>query len=74
MEFEAANTVLKMGVYTSLAIDKSSSTTTLSDNFVNNFIIFGIVFLLELQSNTLLEDLRKEITAENVLKSIKKLG
>lgn len=43
MEFEAANTVLKMGVYTSLAIDKSSSTTTLSDNFVNNFIIFGMV-------------------------------
>jgi len=46
LEFEAANTVLKMGVYTSLAIDKSSSTTTLSDNFINNFIIFGMVITI----------------------------
>jgi hypothetical protein len=47
LEFEAANTVLKMGVYTSLAIDKSSS-SILSDNFINNFIIFVMVISIRI--------------------------
>ena len=47
LEFEAANTVLKMGVYTSLAIEKSSS-SFLSDNFVNNFIIFVMVISIRI--------------------------
>ena len=46
LEFEAANTILKMGVFTSLMIDKSSS--TLSDNFINNFIIFVMVISIRI--------------------------
>lgn len=46
LEFEAANTILKMGVFTSLVIDKSSS--TLSDNFINNFIIFVMVISIRI--------------------------
>lgn len=46
LEFEAANTILKMGVFTSLVIDKSS--TTLSDNFINNFIIFVMVISIRI--------------------------
>ena len=48
LEFEAANTVLKMGVYTSLAIDKSPSSSILSDNFINNFIIFIMVISIRI--------------------------
>jgi hypothetical protein len=52
LEFEAANTVLKMGVYTSLAIEKSSSSSSsssiLSDNFINNFIIFVMVISIRI--------------------------
>jgi hypothetical protein len=48
LEFEAANTVLKMGVYTSLAIDKSPSSSILSDNFINNFIIFVMVISIRI--------------------------
>ena len=47
LEFEAANTILKMGVFTSLVIDKSSS-STLSDNFINNFIIFIMVISIRI--------------------------
>ena len=47
LEFEAANTILKMGVYTSLVIDKSSS-TTISDIFITNFIIFVIVISIRI--------------------------
>ena len=46
LEFEAANTILRMGVFTSLVIDKSS--TTLSDNFINNFIIFVMVISIRI--------------------------
>ncbi len=46
LEFEAANTILKMGVFTSLVIDKSSS--TISDNFINNFIIFVMVISIRI--------------------------
>ena len=46
LEFEAANTILKMGVFTSLVIDKSS--TTLSDSFINNFIIFVMVISIRI--------------------------
>jgi len=46
LEFEAANTILKMGVFTSPVIDKSSS--TLSDNFINNFIIFVMVISIRI--------------------------
>jgi hypothetical protein len=48
LEFEAANTVLKMGLYTSLAIDKSPSSSILSDNFINNFIIFIMVISIRI--------------------------
>ncbi|HJU58468.1 MAG TPA: hypothetical protein VJ583_01860 [Nitrososphaeraceae archaeon] len=47
LEFEAANTILKMGVYTSLVIDKSSS-STISDIFITNFIIFVIVISIRI--------------------------
>ena len=47
LEFEAANTILKMGVYTSLVIDKSSS-TTISDIFITNFIIFVMVISIRI--------------------------
>jgi hypothetical protein len=47
LELEAANTILRMGVFTSLVIDKSSS-TTLSDNFINNFIIFVTVISIRI--------------------------
>ena len=46
LEFEAANTILRMGVFTSLVIDKSSG--TLSDNFINNFIIFVMVISIRI--------------------------
>ena len=46
LEFEVANTILRMGVFTSLVIDKSS--TTLSDNFINNFIIFVMVISIRI--------------------------
>jgi hypothetical protein len=46
LEFEAANTILKMGVFTSLVIDNSSS--TLSANFINNFIIFVMVISIRI--------------------------
>jgi hypothetical protein len=46
LEFEAANTILKMGVFTSLVIDNSSS--TLSYNFINNFIIFVMVISIRI--------------------------
>jgi hypothetical protein len=46
LEFEAANTILRMGVFTSLVIDKSSG--TLSDNFINNFIIFVTVISIRI--------------------------
>ena len=47
LEFEAANTILKMGIFTSLIIDKSSS-TILSENFINNFIIFVMVISIRI--------------------------
>ena len=46
LEFEAANTILRMGIFTSLVIDKSSS--TISDNFINNFIIFVMVISIRI--------------------------
>ena len=46
LEFEAANTILKMGVFTSLVIYKSSS--TISDNIINNFIIFVMVISIRI--------------------------
>jgi uncharacterized membrane protein len=46
LEFEAANTILKMGIFTSLVIDKSSP--TISDNFINNFIIFVMVISIRI--------------------------
>jgi hypothetical protein len=46
LEFEAANTILRMGVFTSLVIDKSSS--TLSESFINNFIIFVMVISIRI--------------------------
>lgn len=52
LEFEAANAILKMGVFTFLAIDISSlSLSTTSDNFVNNFIIFVIVLSIRIAIN-----------------------
>ncbi|HEX6672647.1 MAG TPA: hypothetical protein VF084_10465 [Nitrososphaeraceae archaeon] len=46
LEFEAANTILKMGIFTSLVIDKSSP--TISDNFINNFIIFVMIISIRI--------------------------
>ena len=37
LELESANAILKMGVFTSVVIDRSVSS---SDNFINKFIIF----------------------------------
>ncbi len=46
LEFEAANTILKIGIFASLVKDKSSS--TISDNFINNFIIFVMVISIRI--------------------------
>jgi hypothetical protein len=52
LEFEAANAILKMGVYTSLAIDKSVlSSSTISDDFINNFIIFIMILSIRIAIN-----------------------
>jgi hypothetical protein len=52
LEFEAANAILKMGVYTSLAIDKSVlSSSTISDDFINNFIIFIMILSIRVAIN-----------------------
>ena len=68
LEFEAANTILKMGVFTSLVIDKSSS--TLSDNFINNFIIFVMVISIRIAIRRFLR-FNKRKASKNVLKHIK---
>jgi hypothetical protein len=51
LEFEAANAILKMGVFTSFVIDQSSSSSTLSDNFINNFVIFIMVLFIRIAIN-----------------------
>ncbi len=57
LEFEVANTILRMGVFTSLVIDKSS--TTLSDNFINNLIIFVMVISIRIAIKQSLGRFRK---------------
>ena len=62
LEFEAANTILKMGVFTSLVIDKSSS--TISDNFINNFIIFVMVISIRIAIKRSLGRLKRNSIGE----------
>lgn len=68
LEFEAANAILKMGVFASLIISQfepssstSISTTTISDNFINNFIIFIIVLSVRIVINQSLRRFNQKI-------------
>ena len=63
LEFEAANAILKMSVFTSIVIDKSSTSTstTVSDNFMNNFIIFILVLSIRIAINQSLRRFNKNV-------------
>jgi uncharacterized membrane protein len=63
LEFEAANAILKMGVFTSIVIDKSSTSTstTISDNFMNKFIIFILVLSIRIAINQSLRRFNKNV-------------
>jgi hypothetical protein len=54
LEFESANAILKMGVFLSQAVDKSSSAIT-SENFINNFLIFVMVLAVRIAINQSLQ-------------------
>ncbi|MBD0360616.1 MAG: hypothetical protein ICV56_07900 [Nitrososphaeraceae archaeon] len=53
LELESANAILRMGIFTSFAIGDPSSTSSslLSNNIVNNFIIFIFVLSIRIAIN-----------------------
>jgi hypothetical protein len=70
LEFEAANTILKMGIFTSLVIDKSSP--TISDNFINNFIIFVMIISIRIAIKRSLGRFNKRNSSGESTKILKK--
>ena len=62
LELESANTILRMGIFTSFAIRTPSLTSSsLSNNIVNNFIIFIFVLSVRIAINQRLRTFDKKI-------------